>query len=336
MRRLFALSLILIAPLNVLSAHAQNSTRVRYGEIVRGQISNTISEQSWTVGGQEGDLILVDVQADNSYDLDTYVALTDSSGSTLMSDDDSGEGLNSRLGPFRLPQTGDYTISVSSYSGSGGYTLQVVNLNTVPTLVPGKPLAGTLDAEHTRDFFLLAPAETPHTLWRLVLSEDSVLGEESIISLFDTEGFVTSTEYLPSVLDPVVPLPGETYLAVASWNPASTGGPYQLLLEDFRSRCSKDGASESGSLNVDQSYRTVFLPRRSRRTGADHRERHDRGICAARPGPHHGSHHHVVHQRGLHRPGSLGNAAHRGCRCLSDRGGRILRRRAGRRVHDIV
>lgn len=70
-----------------------------------------------------GETITVDVM---SSEFDAYVLIQDAGGTRLVSDDDSGEGLNARL-TYTFPYSGTFRIIVNTYAAgaSGAYTLAV-------------------------------------------------------------------------------------------------------------------------------------------------------------------------------------------------------------------
>ncbi len=74
--------------------------------------------------GQAGDSVVI---AASSSSFDTVLTLSlAGGGNALASDDDGGSDSNSLIGPFTLPETGDYIISVRAYSdGAGEYTLSL-------------------------------------------------------------------------------------------------------------------------------------------------------------------------------------------------------------------
>jgi len=133
----------------------QSGSRIAYNETVHGTITESSPEQQWSFTGHAGDLVLIDLHADSISSLDTYLTLLDANGSTLMSDDDSGDSTNSRIGPYALPAEGSYTIVAGRYSGSGAYTLELKDLRTIPVLVPEKPLVGVVNAGDPSDYFLI-------------------------------------------------------------------------------------------------------------------------------------------------------------------------------------
>ncbi|MFT6400192.1 MAG: hypothetical protein ACJAYU_004962, partial [Bradymonadia bacterium] len=74
----------------------------------------------YTIELDAGVQVVLEMMSD---DVDSYIRLLGPEGYDLMSDDDSGDGLNSRLAHM-ISQTGTYTVMASALSGGAGtYTL---------------------------------------------------------------------------------------------------------------------------------------------------------------------------------------------------------------------
>jgi hypothetical protein len=197
------------------------------------------------------------MRADGS-DLDTYLTLIDPFGNSLLTDDDSGDGLNSRIGPYRLQSDGIYTIVAGRYGGGGRYLLELKNLSTIPALSPGKPLIGVADSAHTTNYFLLDVREGT-TLWRLDVVDDQS-NSDPYLALYGSTGLITSTEFEGgSRIDPIVPVDGEAYVAVVSWNIDSPGGPYQLELNESDLELLDSDTPQDGSLDYDVSRQRHYF-----------------------------------------------------------------------------
>ena len=231
--------------------------RIEYNETVHSTLAENANEERWEFSGHAGDLILLDMRADGS-NLDCYLTLLDPFGNPLATDDDSGEGLNARIGPYRLPSDGIYTILAGRYSGVGSYLLELKNLSTIPMISPGKPLTGVLGSGHTTDYFLL-PSSATNALWRLSVSDDQ-LDTHPYLALYGPSGLLTSTEYEGgSRIDPVVTLPDQTYIVVVSWNPGSPGGPYQLDLNTSTIDLLNNGVPQTGALSYDVFHQRYYF-----------------------------------------------------------------------------
>lgn len=100
------------------------------GESVSGALTQSESARNYLFTAEEGKTVLITLVSE---DFDTFLVLKDSDGNELTTDDDSGPGaLDSRIGPFVVPEDGEYIISVESYSHhfdsvgateTGSYTL---------------------------------------------------------------------------------------------------------------------------------------------------------------------------------------------------------------------
>ena len=218
---------------------SQRDNRIDYDGIVEGQLTDANPEDTWLFTGHADDVVLIDMRAGDANMLDAYLTLLGPDGNTLMSDDDGGEGLNARIGPFQLADDGEYT-------------LELKNLSTIPTLSLGKPLIGVVEAAHPVDFFRLPmPPEDTRWLLRVEVKDDD-LHNDPYLSLYGPMGFVTSTEYQESTaLDPIAPAPGEVYVVAVSWNENSPGGPYEINLAESAVKLLQDGVPQEGTLDYE-------------------------------------------------------------------------------------
>ena len=234
--------------------------RLAYGQTVRGRLSSNSPEDLWRFDGQAGDLVLIDMRASEPNDLDTYLTLRDSQGATLVTDDDGGEGLNSRIGPFELPATGSYTVAAARYSGTGDYTLQVMYLSTIPTITPGKPLVGVVNSSQPNNYFLfVADPDAAGDLLRVDVQDDLRYSDPHL-SIYGPDDLIISTEYQRgATLDPFVPDSGAAYVIVVSWNSEGTGGPYELTLTPSKVELLADGEPQSGVLGGDTHAQWHYL-----------------------------------------------------------------------------
>lgn len=114
-----------------LSLNTVQINRIEYGQDVEGQLTADQLEVRYTFTGAAGDVIIAEHYSD---DYDSYLILEYNGIEQIYNDDGAGN-LDSRLGPYVLPSTGEYTLVVTSLSRSdtGSYevTLDRVDLATI-------------------------------------------------------------------------------------------------------------------------------------------------------------------------------------------------------------
>ena len=102
-------------------------TRIEYGQSITGQVQ-TEEGDTWAFNGSAGDIVTISLE--NTGDLDPFLDLNDSRGRTLVSDDDSGNNLNSLIANYTLPRDDIYTIVARGYNGdTGTYSLRLTLVN---------------------------------------------------------------------------------------------------------------------------------------------------------------------------------------------------------------
>jgi hypothetical protein len=103
---------------------------IEYSQTVEGSLEPDNTFALYTFRGQQGDAVTI---AMKSWTLNAYLTLIDSSGSEIAWDDDSGGYPDALLGPYILPQTGDYQIRASSNSEPHGtFTLHLDKVEVEP------------------------------------------------------------------------------------------------------------------------------------------------------------------------------------------------------------
>lgn len=88
---------------------------IEYDDVVSEPFIQAIGEINWQFEGQRGDIIDITVESN----IDTSLHLQNPDGDLLISDDDSGDGLNPEIHRLQLPYEGTYRISVRPYGGYG-------------------------------------------------------------------------------------------------------------------------------------------------------------------------------------------------------------------------
>lgn len=115
-----------------LSVEAFEVRRIEYSQTVDAELTEDELSQSFVFTGSAGDVILI---THVSEAFDSYLYLDGPNGNELTYNDDGAGNLDSLIGPFELPETGEYTIRATSYSrnSTGAYTLslQRAELSTI-------------------------------------------------------------------------------------------------------------------------------------------------------------------------------------------------------------
>jgi len=146
-------------------------TEIAIGDTISGELEGRLDTLTYTFEGESGQVVSIGLSSD---DFDSYLTLNDPDGFYLTSDDDSGGGLDSRIGAFTLPETGTYSIVVESYDGeSGSFTLSL-NTATIELIGFGDVISGTLTAN------------SPSIIYRFSGSEGDVVSISLTSPDFDT------------------------------------------------------------------------------------------------------------------------------------------------------
>lgn len=97
---------------------------IEYTQRVEGELTSAALTANYSFRGEAGDAVVIRME---SSDFDSYLTLRDTAGSELAYNDDGAGNLNSLIGPFMLPETGEYLIEARSLDGTstGRYTLSL-------------------------------------------------------------------------------------------------------------------------------------------------------------------------------------------------------------------
>lgn len=138
--------LMLVVLLLGSAALAQGEQTITFGETVEGVLSSEAPAVEYTFAGEQGQFVRITMLQVDS--MDPYLRLLDAGGSVLAEDDDSAGSLNSRIGPYRLPANGTYTIVATSLGGSdtGAFTLSL-DTATVQRIEYGQRMTGELSPD---------------------------------------------------------------------------------------------------------------------------------------------------------------------------------------------
>jgi|GEM_PF-3099595 len=121
---------------------------ISYAEDVNLEFDRNISVQSVEFAGQAGDVISVTVTGENG--IDTVATLYSPDGVELASDDDGGPGLDPEIERVVLPESGTYTLEVSTFvQGETGSVVVNINRDDLRTL--DEPRTVRLDSKTVSD-----------------------------------------------------------------------------------------------------------------------------------------------------------------------------------------
>jgi hypothetical protein len=207
---------------------------IEYGETLDGELTRDAPAVNYTFTGSEGDSVIITLISD---DFDTYLALLDEDGFELTFDDDSAGSLDSRIGPFSLPDDGEYTIVAQSYAyrvgsgaATGNFTLSLEIFET-DVIEYGETVQGTLTSAAPLAYYSFRGASGDSVIIRLSSNDfDSYL----ILSGPDGYELISNDDgggNLNSLIGPY-PLPqtGDYMITARSLSGSSTGN-YTLSLE---------------------------------------------------------------------------------------------------------
>lgn len=202
--------------------------RIEYSQRVEGELTDAALTQEYVFTGTAGDSVSIFM---GSEDFDTYLFLYDANGSEIAFNDDGGGNLDSLIGPFMLPETGEYTIQANSFSRSatGSYFL---TLDRVEMLAAeyGEPVEAAFEASDT--VYISFEAQIGDIIDVVVDSEI-----DTTLALRDTFGFNVLTDedsgrrFNPEISEYVINTAG-TYTLVLTRAAGETGsGTAEVTIE---------------------------------------------------------------------------------------------------------
>lgn len=104
---------------DVFETAAADALSISYGTGVKGRIDADDVEELYVFHARQDDIVTVSMTRSDG-NLDPVVDLLNSAQELIMSDDDSGNGQDSLISAFSIPDTGLYYIRARRYDGSNG------------------------------------------------------------------------------------------------------------------------------------------------------------------------------------------------------------------------
>lgn len=151
----FGLVLVLLA-IFALPAAAQRQSPaaptesvIEIGVTVEGRLENAVRTYTFSARAQQ--VIIFDLKSD---DFDPYLQIEAADGDVLASDDDSGDGLYSRV-VFIAPEAGVYAATVRGIGGNATGSYVLLSSEDVSQLVFDEPVVVTVAANSTATTFFV-------------------------------------------------------------------------------------------------------------------------------------------------------------------------------------
>ena len=110
--------------------------RLDNNEPAKGSINYVGDSDDWNFNGTAGMGVTVSVKPSGNSDIDAYVELINSSGNLETQSGGAGGSTNAIISGWILQQSGQYTVRVSSASGTGAYTIEVSAIAAAEVILP--------------------------------------------------------------------------------------------------------------------------------------------------------------------------------------------------------
>jgi hypothetical protein len=203
-------------------------SEITVGSTIDGTLQTGQPTATYTFAGEVGQTITIALR---SSDFDSYLRLQDSTGHDLITDDDSGGGLDARIAVYTLPANDTYTVAVESYdSRYGAYTLTLTEAK-VESIEYGQTISGSIETEGdsaiyrfhgSADDFITISLKSPDFDTYLNLADST---STSLITNDDGGGSGTDSFIGPYRL----PADGDYSITVSSYD-STAKGSYTLTL----------------------------------------------------------------------------------------------------------
>jgi hypothetical protein len=154
------------------------SSTIQYGETVTGALETSDSVlngryvDTYRFSGSEGDQIALSMRAPDG---DTLLRLRGPGGEVIQTDDDGGDGFNSRL-VTELPTSGVYTVVATSYSDRDTFEYAL----DLQSNAPASELTGNFENQVARGSATTVEGDTASRTWVLVFEDRDDIDTDDI------------------------------------------------------------------------------------------------------------------------------------------------------------
>lgn len=225
----FASTLLMIVMIGALAFAISAQETISIGETVTGEITDGEAVE-YVFEAKAGDSIVIDLQGE----FDTYLYLLDAEGNELERNDDGGEGTNSRIRGFVIPEDGTYTIQADSFSDtdSGAFTLTLDDFNFTEIAI-GESATGQFE-EGVSDIYFALEGNNGDVLDFVVDSGNTLDTKMEIIHPYDYsvgESLDGDGTVDPSMMSVVLDTQGTYFIVISPQNPNATlNGEFTLTV----------------------------------------------------------------------------------------------------------
>lgn len=154
---------VVVCMLFVTSIASAQGTTLVYGDVVQGEITNSVFETEYVFEGKAGDVVVIEIAGDaESYSdaIEPVVFVLDPSGTQIIASED-GVPLKIATVSLVLPQDGAYTIIATREDGrsgddEGNYILRLMQ---PLALLPGEAVEGRVDGQVGNQYYLVVGQE---------------------------------------------------------------------------------------------------------------------------------------------------------------------------------
>lgn len=185
----------------VLTLSAAASNRLISGQTVQGEVSS--ASVTYTYQGVAGETITIDMVADDSEQLDTYLVLYGPDGGLVAENDDrDGNTFNSQI-VQTLAEDGEYTIEAMQYRGAGAFSLTVQSDRATSGLPDTTINGDTITAfENTISIGDRVSGSFSPTSNQHILYFEGAAGQTVTVTFIPTSG--TAEQYMLDVFDATI------------------------------------------------------------------------------------------------------------------------------------
>lgn len=234
---------MLVLALGVAVVNAQDTIAI--GDSVDGELEDGETVE-YTFEAEQGTFLLISLESDV---FDPFLTISDASGNTIATDDDSGDSTNA-LVRFTVPENGEYTIEVSGLFGGGGAFTLSLSVGEFIEISLGQTARVEFDGE-TNAFFFGYEGTAGEVITVSAVTDGSI---DTNLTVFGPSGFeVASDEDSGENNDPLIQVvvlseDGTYQIQLSSYLGSSVEGVVEVTVETAELTSLDDGETQEVNL----------------------------------------------------------------------------------------